>query len=96
MEGDSVSAYILHMIGEGMVDILVEKNMIDWEGDTAKDFRARHRVVDYSLAESKVMEDGSKDIFIKVTYKIRMVQLLGLKYDFQLAHCAYAQVWAGG
>lgn len=96
MAGDSVSAYLLQIVGTGGAKLLAEKNMVDWEGDTAKAFYARHRVKDVSYVQSKFAENGSKDVAIKITYKIKMVQLLGLEYDFQMAHCAYTQAWAGG
>ncbi len=99
LQGDSLTAIIQDGIGMTVAEQMLRNNLADGPGDTGEAFLARNRVENLNMEGSKFLEAGEgssgKDIFMRVNYDIRVVQLLGMDFSFHLSHCAYAQAWAG-
>ena len=59
----------------------------------------RNRISNLNMDGSKFMESGKgstgKDIFMRVNYDIKVVQLLKIDVTFHLSHCSYTQAWTG-
>ena len=99
LQGDSLVAMIQDLAGSGLVEQIMKNNMVDGMNYSPEAFQKRNRIEDLNMDGSKFLEAGEgssgKDIFMRVNYKIRVVQLLKMDFSFQLSHCAYARAWAG-
>lgn len=99
MAGDNLVALIQDGIGSGIVYTIMDNNLADAGGD-AESFKRRNRIENIDMTGSKFLEAGEgstgRDIFMRVDYDIRVVQLLNIDFTFHMSHCAYAQAWAGG
>ena len=95
MSGDSLADIGKGLLGQQLVLQMMKKNLVSGLGDNADAWLKRNHVEDVDLMESKFLEGESADIFMRVNYKIKVVDLLKLDYSFQLSSVAYTQAWKG-
>lgn len=99
LQGDSLAAMIQNGVGQGLAEQMLKNNLRDSPGDTAEAFMRRNRIENLNMDGSKFLEAGEgstgKDIFMRVNYDVRVVQLLNIDFSFHLSHAAYTQAWAG-
>ena len=99
LQGDSLAAMIQNGVGQGLAEQMLKNNLRDSPGDTAEAFMRRNRIENLNMDGSKFLEAGEgstgKDIFMRVNYDVRVVQLLNRDFSFHLSHAAYTQAWAG-
>lgn len=99
LHGNSLIAVIQNGVGAGLAEQMLKANLVDSPEDTAEDFMRRNHIENLNMDGSKFLEAGEKssgkDIFMRVNYDIRVVQLLNIDFTFHMSHCAYAQAWAG-
>lgn len=93
IEGDSLGQMFTSGAGEMIVRKLMEKNLVSGTGEDASEFLHRHRVENLSLAESKVLEGGTKDLFMRATYDIRVIRLLNIDITYHMSTWAYTTAW---
>ena len=78
---------------------MLKNRLRDSPGDTAEAFMRRNRIENLNMDGSKFLEAGEgstgKDIFMRVNYDVRVVQLLNIDFSLHLSHAAYTQAWAG-
>lgn len=98
LKGDSITALVQDKLGAFVVEQMLKSNLAT-TGSTGDDFLRRNRVENLSMNGSKFLEAGQgstgKDIFIRVTYDVRVIRLLNIDYKFHFSHCSYAKAWAG-
>ncbi len=98
VEGDSIMDILKNLLGAGAAEMLFKNNLAS-SGDpsvAAIDALIRkYHIVEGSMrfGESKILESGSKDLFLQVDYDIRVVRLLSLDIKFHMRHVSYARAW---
>lgn len=100
IEGDNLGDYIKNASGEVLGKYFMQKNLSNYEGQTADDFLSSLRVVDgldgIDFAGTSFLESTSGNVNLIVSYKIRVIELLGFEYDFCFSHYAYTKAWGSG
>lgn len=97
--GDSIAEYIKNGGGMLLAKALVQKNLVAYEGDTAAAFLRRNNVVDgldgLNFVYTSFLSNKDQDeIDIVVTYKVRVIELLGIEYDFTFVQRAQTKAWS--
>lgn len=90
LEGDSISAVMTQLGGVALASKLLEKNVAP-DGDYNA-FLQRNHISSVNLLNSRF---ENQDVFLEMTMKIKVIQLLNIEYEFTLGHCSYARVWFG-
>lgn len=93
ISGDSLGQWIKSGIGEGIIKKLMLSNLVSGTGESPEEFLRANRVENVSLSQSSFLEDDSRDIFMQVTYDIRVLKLLHIDYTFHMSTWAYATAW---
>ncbi len=88
-------------IGSNLASQLVKKNLVAFKGDDADAFLRRCRVADgfngLNFVYTSFLTDPNHDIVdIVVTYKVQVIQLLGLDYKFTFVQRAQSGAWGKG
>lgn len=96
--GDSGAEYIKNGTGMALAKALVQKNLVAYEGDTAAAFLLRNNVVDglggLNFVYTSFLSNKDQDeIDIVVTYDVRVIELLGIEYDFTFVQRAQTKAW---
>lgn len=89
------------LIGGGLAKQLVQKNLVAFDGDTADAFLKRCRVVDgldgLNFVYTSFLNDPNHDLVdIVVTYKVKVIELLGFDYKFTFVQRAQSGAWGKG
>ena len=89
---------IKNKLGAAGARELFEKNIVSssdpTEADMASIERKYHIVPDsMDFGDSKILESGSKDLFLQVDYDIEVLKLLSLDIKFHMRHVSYAKAW---
>lgn len=93
--GDSLTDYLKAAIGDGLVLMMIKKNLVTGTSQTAEDFFRMNHVKNLSLIQSKFLEGDSQDIFMRVTYDVSVAKFF--KSDFGTFHMSsYALTKAWG
>ncbi len=95
MAGDNLADLAKDGAGTLLAEQMMKKNMISGFNDNADAFMKRNRIENFNMMGSKVLENNSKDIFLKVNYDIQVIKLLNIDYKFHMGNCAYTQAWSG-
>ena len=98
LAGDSIMDVIKNKLGAAGARELFEKNIVSssdpTEADMASIERKYHIVPDsMDFGDSKILESGSKDLFLQVDYDIEVLKLLSLDIKFHMRHVSYAKAW---
>lgn len=96
--GDSGSELIKDLVGMGLAKKLVEKNLVAYEGDTADAFLRRNNVVDgldgLNFVYTSFLADEDQDeIDVVVSYKVKVIELLNIDYEFSFVQRATTKAW---
>ncbi len=95
LSATSITNLATNGIGQALATQLMEKNLVADDIDSAEAFFARNHISDLDLSESKFLENGSPEIFMRAKYKIKVVELLDIDFSFQMSSWAYARAWDG-
>lgn len=98
LKGDSLTALVQNKTGSLLVEQMM-KNNLKTGSQSADDFLKKNRVENLNMEGSKFLEAGEgstgTDIFMRVNYDIKVIQLFKIDVVFHVSHCAYAQAWKG-
>ncbi len=97
--GDSGAEYIKNGTGMALAKALVQKNLVAYEGDSAEAFLLRNNVVGglggLNFVYTSFLSNKEQDeIDIVVTYDVRVIELLGIEYDFTFVQRAQTKAWS--
>ncbi len=92
ISGDSISTIFKDGAGETVALQMMKKNMVNGPSDTAEAFQKRNRIEDISAVGSKILTND-REIFLKISYDIKVIQLLKLDFKFHFVNCAYTEAW---
>lgn len=95
MSGDSLTDIAKNLAGKGLASAVVNAHLKDWPTDTAEAFLKRNNIEEFKVGDVNFLEEGSKNVFISVKYKIKVIELLKLDFSFHMSHFAYTQAWGG-
>ena len=96
LKGDSLTDLSKNLAAKALVTKMMDSHLKGWPEDTAEAFMKRHHITELKTGDTKFLEEGKRDVFLSVQYKIEVVKLLNLSYTFNMQHCAYTQAWGGG
>lgn len=88
LENDSIMDVIRTSGADGIIKVLMEKNLSTDGCSGLDDFNARHNVENMEFIGSNYIENG-RNIYMKINYDIRVVRLLNFERVFHLSHGAY-------
>ena len=99
LAGDSIMDLLKNKLGAASVRELFKKNISSSSDPTEADMtliEQKYHIVPGSMSfgDSKIMEKGSKDLFLQIDYDIQVVRLLSLDVKFHMRHVSYAKAWA--
>lgn len=89
----SIAALLKNEVGSELVVGLMDTNLGDGSEGSAKAFKKHYRIEDVNLLESRVLENGSGNIYFRVKYKIKVIKLLNIDYAFNMSSWAYTDAW---
>ena len=92
MEGDSPMQIVLNLIGEGVMDDLMEKNLVTGGCQGMDDFMKKNRISNIKHIGSSVMKDGRK-LYMVFKYDISVVKLFNFEKVFHMRHATYMEIW---
>lgn len=92
MEGDSPMQIVVNLIGEGVMDELMEKNLVTGGCQGMDDFMKRNRISNIKHIGSSFMEDGRK-VYMVFKYDISVVKLFNFEKVFHMRHATYMEIW---
>ncbi len=100
-EGDSAAEYAKDALGMVLAKQLVKKNLVSYDGDNADAFLRRCHVVDglsglNFLYTSFLTDVNQSEIDIVIAYKIRVLRLLDMEFDFPFIQRATTKAWGLG
>lgn len=93
IDGDSLGDMLKSAAGQAIIEQMMKSNLVTGTSDSAEDFMHRNRIENLDFMQSKILEGGTKDLFIRATYEIKVIHLLNLDYSFQMSTWAYAKAW---
>lgn len=93
ISGDSLGDMLTHFVGGGIVEQMMMKNLATGSSSSGEEFLANNRVSNLDFGQSKFLEGGKKDIFMHVSYDIKVIELLDIDYTFHMSTWAYATAW---
>ena len=99
LAGDSIMDLLKNKLGAASVRELFKKNISSSSDPTEADMtliEQKYHIVPGSMSfgDSKILEKGSKDLFLQIDYDIQVVRLLSLDVKFHMRHVSYAKAWA--
>lgn len=96
----ALSELITDAKGEGarlLAKAFMKKNLIAYEGDTPEDFLKRYRVVGgmngLDFTGSQLMLQGNSVVRLVVTYKVKVIDLLGIDVEFTFRQYGITDGW---
>lgn len=89
----SITTLLKNEVGSELVVGLMDTNLGDGSEGSAKAFKKHYRIEDVNLLESRVLENGSGNIYFRVKYKIKVIKLLNIDYAFNMSSWAYTDAW---
>ena len=92
MENDSPMDLVKNLIAEGIMDDLMEKNLMTDGCSSMKDFMRKNRIENIGHIGSSFMEDG-KNVYMVFNYDIRVVKLFNFEKVFHMRHATYMEIW---
>ena len=95
LSGDSLTDIAKNLAGKGLASVVVKSHLKDWPNDTAEAFLKRNHIGQFEIGDVNFLEEGSKNVFIGVKYKIKVIELLKIDFSFNMSHFAYTQAWGG-
>ena len=93
LSGDSLADLGKGLLGQQLVLQMMKKNLVYGLSDDSEAWLHRNRVSDLDLMESKFLEGNSTDIFMRIKYKIKVIQFLDINVSFQMSSVAYTKAW---
>lgn len=94
MKGDNIADYLKSAAGEALVQKLMETNLKTGGASSAQEFYKMHNVSDVNMMESKVLEGTSRDLFMGISYKIKITRFFNEDIgSFRITNWAYTTVW---
>lgn len=99
--GDSAAEYIKDGLGSTLAKQLIKKNLRSYEGDTAEAFLERCRVKNglsgLNFAYTSFLTDvNQSEVDLVVTYKVEVIKLLNMDYEFTFVQRARTKAWGPG
>lgn len=99
--GDSAAEYLKDGLGMKLAKQLIKKNLVSYEGDTAEAFLKRNHVSGglsgLNFAYTSFLTDvNQSEIDLVVTYKVEVVRLLNMDYEFTFVQRARTKAWGAG
>lgn len=101
MAGNELKEEVKVFLAQAMAKAFMKKNLKAYEGDDPDEFLRRYRVKDgmdgLDFDYSSLMAYGSTDqIQLVVTYKVSVIRLLNIDFDFTFRQCAQTEAWGNG
>ncbi len=91
--GDSLGDMFKHYAGNSIVEQMLLRNLKTGPYASGEDFLEKNRVDNLDFSQSSFLENNSKNIFMIVSYDIKVIELLGIDYTFHMRSCAYTTAW---
>lgn len=94
LAGDNIADYLKSAAGNALVLALMEKNLATGGSNSADEFYRIHHIENVDINQSKFLEGDSRDIFMGLTYDVKMIQFFNMDLGtFQIASWAYTTAW---
>lgn len=96
------------LVGEGkrilcqaLSKALMKKNLKAYPGDNPDNFLRRYGIQDgmagLDFTHTTFLQDGATNVIqLVVTYDVRVIELLNIKYDYTFRHCVMTTAWGRG
>lgn len=100
-ENTSIASVAKDVFGMEMAKVLMDKNLACYEEQSADAFLKRHHVVDGwagldFLQTSFLTDEKQSEIHIVVCYKIQVIRLLNIDFEFNFVQQAKTKAWGDG
>lgn len=107
LAGNEIWEEVKSAVGAAMATMYMQKNLREFEGDSAEAFLERHNVVDgmdgldftyTSLFDTESVGDDEQSGMIQlvVTYDVEVIKLLNIDITYTFRHCAQTRAWGNG
>ena len=92
MKGDSPMQIVVNLIGAGVMDELMEKNLVTDGCQNMESYMKKNRISNIKNIGSSFMEDGRK-VYMVFKYDISIIKLFNFEKVFHMRHATYMEIW---
>lgn len=107
LAGNEIWEEVKSVVGAAMANMYMQKNLMEFDGDSADAFLKRHNVVDgvegldfeyTSILDTESTGDDGQSGMVQlvVTYDVEVIKLLNLDITYTFRHCAQTRAWGNG